>query len=51
MTVRPVVSHFADSRFVGRTSTMLLLGILWSSLAVCVLAALSYDIVYWFGGI
>ena len=50
MTIRPIVSHLADKRFVGRTSTILLLGILWSSLAICVLGALSYDIVYWFGG-
>jgi len=51
MTIRPVVSHFADSRVVERTSTVLLLGIFWSSLAVCILAALSYDVLYWFGGI
>ena len=49
MTIRPVVSHL-DSRVVERTSTVLLLGIFWSSLAVCVLAALSYDVLYWFGG-
>jgi hypothetical protein len=29
---------------------MLLLGILWSSLAICVLGALSYDILAWLGG-
>jgi hypothetical protein len=51
MTIRPVVSHLADSRFVERTSTVLLLGILWSSLAVCIVAALSCDILYWFGGV
>jgi hypothetical protein len=49
MTIRPIVSHLIDKSFVEHTSTMLLLGILWSSLAVCVLGALSYDIVYWFG--
>jgi hypothetical protein len=49
MTIRPIVSHLVHKRFVERTSTVLLLGILWSSLAVCVLAALSYDIVYWLG--
>jgi hypothetical protein len=27
---------------------MLLMGILWSGLAVCVLGALSYDIAHWF---
>jgi hypothetical protein len=51
MTIGPVVSHRADSRFVERTSTVLLLGILWSSLAVCIVAALSYDILYWLGGV
>jgi hypothetical protein len=51
MTIRPVVVHLADKRFVERTSTVLLLGILWSSLAVCIVAALSYDILYWFGGV
>ena len=51
MTIRPVVAHLADKRFVERTSTLLLLGILWSSLAVCIVAALSYDILYWFGGV
>jgi hypothetical protein len=51
MIIRPVASHLADSRFVERTSTVLLLGILWSSLAVCIIAALSYDILYWLGGV
>jgi hypothetical protein len=46
MTIRPIVWHLLDKRFVERTSTVLL----WSSLAVCVLAALSYEIVYWFAG-
>ena len=46
MTIRPIVSHLVHRRFVERTSTVLL----WSSLAVCVLAALTYEIVYWFGG-
>jgi len=50
MAIRPIVAHLADSRF-ERTSTVLLLGILWSSLAVCVGAALSYDILYWFGAV
>jgi hypothetical protein len=29
---------------------VLVLGVLWSGLAVCMLGALSYDIAYWFGG-
>jgi hypothetical protein len=44
-----IVAHLADKRFVERANTVLLLGILWSALAVCVLGALSYDIAYWFG--
>ena len=50
MTVRSVVSQLVDKSFVERTDTVLLLGILWSSLAICVLGALSYDIVFWFAG-
>jgi len=50
MTMRPIVFHLLHKRFVERTSTVLLLGILWSSLAICVLGALSYDIVSWFAG-
>jgi hypothetical protein len=51
MSLGPIVSHLVDSEFVERTSTVLLLGILWSSLAVCVGAALSYDILYWFAAV
>jgi hypothetical protein len=36
-----------DKRFIERANTVLLLGILWSALAVCVIGALSYDIAYW----
>ena len=50
MTVRPAVSRRLDATFVERTSTMLLRGILWSSLAICVLAALFYGIASWFAG-
>jgi len=50
MTTRSIVSQFLDKTIVERTSTMLLLGILWSSLAICILGALSYDIIYWFAG-
>ena len=48
MTVLSVVSRLVDKRFVERANAVLLLGILWGALAVCVLGALSYDIVYWF---
>ena len=40
--------HLVDKRLVERANTMLLLGILWSALALCVLGALSYDIAHWF---
>jgi len=43
------VARLIDKRFIERAHTMLLLGILWSALALCVLGALSYDIAYWFG--
>jgi hypothetical protein len=43
-----MVAHLVDKRFVERANTVLLLGILWSGLAICVLGALSYDIAYWF---
>jgi hypothetical protein len=45
------VSHLLDKRWVERANTMLLLGILWSALGVCVLGALAYDIAYWLGGL
>ena len=50
MTVPPVVFGRLEDKFVERTSTVLLRGILWSSLAICVLAALSYGIAAWFAG-
>jgi hypothetical protein len=43
-----VMAHLVDKRLVERANTMLLLGILWSGLALCVLGALSYDIAHWF---
>ena len=35
-------------RLLERANTVLLLGILWSALAVCVIGALSYDMANWF---
>jgi len=35
-----------SKRLLERANAMLL-GLLWSALAVCVIAALSYDVVYW----
>jgi hypothetical protein len=43
------LTHLIDKKFVERVNTGLLLGILWGAFALCVLAALSYDIAYWFG--
>jgi hypothetical protein len=43
-------AHIADKSFVERATTVLLLGILWSGLAACILGALWYDISYWFEG-
>jgi hypothetical protein len=42
--------HSAGKSFVERAETVLVLGVLWSGLAACMLGALSYDIAYWFGG-
>jgi hypothetical protein len=36
-----MTTHLIDKRFIDRANTALLLGILWSALAVCVLGALS----------
>jgi len=42
-----VMAHLVDKEFVERANTVLLLGILWTGLAVCVVGALVYDIAYW----
>ena len=47
MTIQAIVSHLVDKRVVERARTVLLLGILWSALALCVLGPLSYDIADW----
>jgi hypothetical protein len=44
------MAHLVDRHFVERANTMLLLGILWGGLAVCVIGALAYDIAYWLEG-
>ena len=41
------MAHLVDKEFVERANTVLLLGILWTGLAVCVVGALVYDIAYW----
>jgi MFS family permease len=42
------VAHLVDK--VGRANVVLL-GILWSALGICVLAALAYDVAQWFDGL
>jgi hypothetical protein len=42
-----VENLLVDKEFVQRANTVLLLGILWAGLAVCVIGALAYDIAYW----
>jgi hypothetical protein len=44
-----IMAHLVSKRFVERANAALLLGILWSGLAICALGALSYDIAHWFG--
>jgi len=41
------MTHLIDKNLVERANTALLLGILSAALAVCVLGALAYDILYW----
>jgi hypothetical protein len=43
-----IMTHLVDKNFIERANTVLLLGILWAGLAICVLGAL--DIVYWLDG-
>ena len=42
------MAHLVDKKVIERANSLLLMGILWSGLAVCVLGALSYDIAHWF---
>jgi hypothetical protein len=42
------MAHLVDKHIVERANRILLLGILWSALAACVIGALAYDIVYLF---
>jgi hypothetical protein len=36
---------------IERANTLLLLGILWGALGVCMVGAVAYDIAFWFGRI
>ena len=42
------MAHLVEKKLIERANTMLLMGILGSALAVCVLGALSYDMAQWF---
>ena len=42
------MSHLVDKHFVERANAVVLLSVLWSGLAACVIAALAFDIAYWF---
>ena len=44
------MANLIDKNFVESVNRVLLLGMLWSGLAACVVGALSYDIAYWFQG-
>ena len=48
--VEAIMTHLVDKNVVERANTVLLLGILWGGLAICVLGALAYDVVYWLDG-
>ena len=42
------MAHLVDKHIVERANRVVLLGILWSAIAACVIGALAYDIVYLF---
>ena len=41
------MAHLLERKLVQRANTALVLGILWTALATCVLGALAYDIGFW----
>ena len=43
------MAHLVNRHFLQRANTILILGILWSGLAVCVLGALAFDVALWLG--
>jgi len=43
------MAHLLDRHALQRANTILMLGMLWSGLAACVLAALAYDFTLWLG--
>ena len=42
------MAHLVDKHIVERANRVLLLGILWSAIAACVIGALAHDIAYLF---
>jgi hypothetical protein len=42
------MAHLIDRHFLERANSVLVLGVLWGGLAVCVIAATLYDIATWF---
>ena len=42
------MAQLNGKKWLERANTVLVLGVLWSALAVCVIGALSYDMAYWF---
>jgi hypothetical protein len=43
-----VMDRLPDKNFLERAHEVLLLGILWSGLAICTLGAMAYDFAHWF---
>ena len=44
------MAQLFERNLVQRANTVLVLGILWTALATCVLGAFAYDIRYWLEG-
>lgn len=44
-----IMAHLVDRHLWQRANTIVMLGMLWSGLAACVLGALVYDIALWLG--
>jgi hypothetical protein len=45
-----IMAHLFERNLVERVNTAMLLGTLWTALAMCLLAALAYDIRFWVPG-
>lgn len=44
------MAHLFERNLVERVNTAMLLGTLWTALAMCLLTALAYDIRFWIAG-